>query len=154
MEYDMYLKRTPKTRITGPARRRLVIFEMAWLMVAVGCGGNGLATVTGVVRLDGEPIEGASITFVPEGPGPLAYASAASGGSYKLQTGSAEGVKPGNYVATVSHRRGRPSPGMTIAQIEALEIVPVRYTTAEASDLRHKVAAGDNQIDLDLVSKP
>jgi len=125
------------------------------LSAFIGCGESDFATVTGHVSLDGKQLDGGAITFVPEAPGPLAYGDVAPDGKYSLQSsGSVKGLRPGKYIATVSHRRGRPSPGMTIAQIQALEMVPVHYTTPETSDLHKEVVAGENQIDLALVSKP
>jgi hypothetical protein len=134
----------------------IVCFFVASLLAAfIGCGKSDFATVTGHVSLDGKQLDGGAITFVPEAPGPLAYGDVAPDGKYSLQSsGSVKGLKPGKYIATVSHRRGRPSPGMTLAQIQALEMVPIGYTTPETSELHKEVVAGENQIDLALVSKP
>ena len=116
-----------------------------------GCGGSDLAGVSGLVKLDGKPIEGGSVTFSPADQGALAYSSVNPDGTYELQSaGAKKGVKPGDYVATVSYRKGQPSSGMTIAQIEALELVPIRYTTPATSDLRVTVAEGDNEINLEM----
>lgn len=101
----------------------------------VGCSRNDFATVTGQVSLDGKLLDGGAITFVPETSGPLAYGDVAPDGTYSLQSsGSQRGLKPGKYAATVSYRSGRPSPGMTLAQIQALEKVPVKYTTPETTE--------------------
>ena len=119
-----------------------------------GCGDNNSSTVTGQVSLDGKQLDGGAITFVPETSGPLAYGDVGSNGVYTLQSsGGVEGLKPGNYIATVSYRSGRPSPGMTLAQIQALEKVPVSYTTPETSALRKEVKPGENVINLELTSK-
>jgi hypothetical protein len=138
-------------------RRMLAIaaqFPIAVLSVTIGCGGSDVATVKGIAKLDGTPLEGGSVTFFPEASGPLAYSAIATDGSYELRSGSFAGLKPGEYVATVSHPRGRPSARMTMAQIEALELVPVRYTSKTTSDLHREVAPGSNQIDLELTSPP
>ena len=131
-------------------------FSMAAICISLfGCGRSDFATVSGQVSLDGKQLDGGAITFIPESSGPLAYGDVAPDGAYSLQSsGGVQGLKPGNYIATVSHRSGRPSPGMTIAQIQALEMVPIRYTMPETSDLHKEVAAGENQIDLTLTSKP
>ena len=121
----------------------------------LGCGDSDFATVTGQVTLDGKQLDGGAVTFIPEKSGALAYGDIAPDGTYSLQSsGSMKGLKPGDYIATVSHRSGRPSPGMTIAQIQALEMVPVRYTVPEASDLHLYIEAGENHIDLDLRTQP
>jgi hypothetical protein len=121
-------------------------------VICVGCGGSDLATVTGVVTLDGASINGGSVLFAPEVSGALAFGNISPDGSYELQSAGGEGLKPGAYIAVVSHRKGVPSPGMTIAQIQALEMVPIRYTVKETSDLHKQVAPGENKIDLALVT--
>jgi hypothetical protein len=125
----------------------------ALCVLTVGCSRNDFATVTGQVLLDGELLDGGAITFVPETSGPLAYGDVAPDGTYSLQSsGSQQGLRPGMYVATVSYRSGRPSPGMTLSQIQALEKVPIRYTTPETSELHEQVNPGANQIDLAMTS--
>ena len=127
----------------------------AWCILMVGCSRNDFATVTGQVSLDGKLLDGGAITFVPETSGPLAYGDVAADGTYSLQSsGSQQGLKPGKYAATVSYRSGRPSPGMTLAQIQALEKVPVKYTTPETTEFHQEVVAGVNQIDLAMTSTP
>lgn len=117
----------------------------------VGCGSSDIAGVHGIVKLDGEPIPKGSVTFTPQNGGALAYAEVQSDGSYELQSGGGkQGLKPGSYVATVSYRRGQPSFGMTIAQIEALEIVPIKYTVPQTSDLTFQVQPGQNEIDIEM----
>lgn len=121
----------------------------------VGCGNSDFAAVTGVVTLNGTPLDGGSILFSPETSGPLAFGTIASDGTYEMQSaGGVKGLRPGKYIATVTHRSGRPSPGMTLAQIQALEKVPIRYTTPETSDLHTEALPGENKIDLELTSKP
>ena len=82
------------------------------LSVISGCGG-GLRTeyVEGVVTLDGEPIQGAFVTFMPAREGEMLIAAGDTdvGGKYVLTT--AEGGKPGRgavqgeYKVTISKRK-------------------------------------------------
>lgn len=124
------------------------------LMAAAGCSDSDFSTVSGHVSLDGKPLDGGAITFIPATSGPLAYGNVAPDGSYSLQSsGGVEGLRPGSYTATVSYRSGRPSPGMTLAQIQALERVPVSYTTPETSNLHEEVVVGENVINLQLTTK-
>ncbi|BBO33340.1 carboxypeptidase-like regulatory domain-containing protein [Lacipirellula parvula] len=137
-------------RLRSVARCALAIIVIG----IAGCSDANFSTVSGRVSLNGASLDGGAITFIPEAAGPLAYGNVAPDGTYSLQSsGGVEGLRPGNYTATVSYRSGRPSPGMTLAQIQALEKVPISYTTPETSDLKKEVKAGDNQIDLELVSK-
>ncbi len=117
-----------------------------------GCGRGNFGTVDGTVTLDGQPLEGGAIAFYPVASGPIYYADVEPDGSYHLKTSSHDNVIPGSYVATVSYRRGRPSPGMSLREIEALEKVPFRYCNRETSDLEFDVVAGANQLDLAMTS--
>lgn len=67
---------------------------MAFVLIAVviGCGptSHKVAEVSGTVKMDGKPLTGASITFVPiaskgnENPGPTAQGKTNAEGRYKL----------------------------------------------------------------------
>jgi hypothetical protein len=122
-------------------------------LLASGCGSGNFATVDGTVSLNGKPLEGGNVAFYSAESGPVSYGTIAPDGSYHLRTASHEGVVPGTYIATISFRSGRPSPGMTVKEIEALEKVPVKYCTRAKSDLRVAVQPGRNSIDLALTSK-
>ncbi|WP_428305089.1 hypothetical protein [Lacipirellula sp.] len=132
----------------------LLLVAAATCLATSGCSKSDYSTVSGGVSLDGKPLDGGAIVFVPETSGPLAYGKVRPDGSYTLQSsGGVEGLKPGNYVVTISYRSGQPSFGMTLAQIQALEKVPISYTTPETSSLHEQVLAGENVIDLKLTSK-
>jgi len=73
----------------------------------VGCGESGpkLAPVTGTVTLNGKPLEGAVVTFQPDGSTPGAMpAEDVTGpdGNYKAITKGRSGVMPGKYKVLVS----------------------------------------------------
>jgi hypothetical protein len=123
------------------------------LLSAAGCSRDTFAKVEGNVTLDGKNLEGGSVTFSPVATGPLSFGTIASDGSFHLQTASTQGVLPGQYVATVSWRRGQPTMGMSEKDIEGLEKVPVRYCKTETSDLRFDVKPGINSFDLKMSSK-
>jgi hypothetical protein len=120
------------------------------VITSTGCRDRNFATVEGTVSFGGKPLDGGSVTFYPKDTGPISYSDIAPDGSYHLRTASRDGLLPGPYVVTVSYRSGRPSPGMTLRQIEALEKVPVRYCAKETSDLHEEVKPGRNSIDLKL----
>jgi len=117
---------------------------------ATGCGGGPPATVEGVVRLNGKPLDRGSVTFVPVEGGAGATASIGSGGAYAARTGSLEGLEPGEYVVTVQARGdvirnakgGLPMPGKLLT--------PAKYTTSKTSDLRATIKPGSNELDLEL----
>jgi hypothetical protein len=144
-------------RIVRTCMRPQYVSLLLLLIVAVilspGCSGNNFATVEGTVSLDGKNLDGGSVTFSPVAGGPLSFGSIASDGSFHLQTATIQEVVPGQYVATVSYRRGRPSPGMSDREVEALEKVPVRYCNQNTSDLRFSVKPGHNSLVIKMTSK-
>lgn len=81
------------------------------LLVAValsGCGGSGeegLARVKGTVTLDGQPLEGASVVFVPETPSAESqpgYGSTGRNGHYTVVfSNSRQGITPGKYKVSI-----------------------------------------------------
>lgn len=85
------------------------------LATVVGCSGGGAldtAVVTGVVTLDGEPVEGATVMFRPvtEGQGAPATGTTDASGKYTLTTvavgeaagAAGAGALPGEYYVGVS----------------------------------------------------
>jgi hypothetical protein len=82
------------------------ILRMAFLAIllvgGLGCSGR-LVKVTGVVRLDGEPIEGAGVVFAREGDeGRPATGTTDSGGVFYLSTfKDGDGALRGDYRVTI-----------------------------------------------------
>lgn len=75
-------------------------------LVLTGCnGGLNLDTVpvTGTVMMDGKPVEGAAVTFSPEGAGHAAAAVTDASGKFQLTTDTAgDGAVAGKYKVTVT----------------------------------------------------
>jgi hypothetical protein len=64
-----------------------------------GCGGAKRVPVEGVVTLDGKPVEGAAVTFMPEGDkGTTAVGQTEAGGVFRL----IDGAWPGSYKVLVT----------------------------------------------------
>lgn len=77
------------------------------LPLTAGCGGGAsgppLAKVTGVVTLDGNPVEGATISFVPKGEGAMSLALTDPEGKFAMRTAAGkEGAVVGDHTITVS----------------------------------------------------
>jgi len=69
-------------------------------VLATGCG-SSLVKTEGVVKLDGVPVEGATVTFSSED-GSKSYSGFTdSTGKFVLQSGEKTGAAPGNYKVTV-----------------------------------------------------
>ncbi len=128
------------------------------LVSGTGCG-NGLATVTGAVTLDGAPLAGggetrAMVYLYPEGgTGAPAVGLLNPEGVYSISTGTQDGVKPGAYLVSISASRlvGQDIPG---APRSAKRITPAKYADPRQSGLRVDVAAGANKYDFALESDP
>jgi len=116
-----------------------------------GCGGNDgpeLASVSGVVKLDGAPLKEAYVTFVPE-TGRPSYGGTDENGYYELvYTQDKPGAVPGTHTVRVSTQRGGdPETGIR-AQPER---VPRKFNAQ--SKLKKTVEVGSNTIDVELTTK-
>jgi hypothetical protein len=123
---------------------RAIIGAGVLLFVETGCGrSDGLASVTGTVRLDGKPLVGAQVQFTVEGQ-PPSLGRTDDNGYYELRrTRSVSGAAIGTnrvIVRTFRDLGNRIQP----------ETLPARYNTR--SQLVYDVKAGSNQIDLELTS--
>src|SRR5262245_13569928 len=65
-------------------------------LAVASCGGDGLAPVTGAVKVDGKPAARAIVMFHPENPSSInetaATATTAEDGTFVLSTGAKSGV--------------------------------------------------------------
>ena len=122
------------------------------LLAAVGCGGMP-ATVSGLVTLDGEPVDHGVVGFNPKSGGMKAVGIIQSDGSYAVKTNRDEGLNLGQYAVTVVVREpgiqdkygGPPRPGKFI--------VPQKYSRTRSSGLEFDVTSGQNTINLELSSE-
>src|SRR5262245_31335728 len=61
----------------------------------------GTVPVSGKVTYKGQPVSGATVSFIPDGEGRPATAITAADGGYKLTTLDADGAMPGQYSVVV-----------------------------------------------------
>jgi hypothetical protein len=83
----------------------------ALVLAASGCGRKDKPIpVRGTVTLDGQPVVGAAVNFIPEGGnGVPAYALTKEGGVFDLTTTSlGDGAMAGNYVVTITWEEPHP----------------------------------------------
>lgn len=121
-----------------------------------GCGGTYESTVSGIVTLDGTPLNRGRVTFYPTTSGPPCIGRIDEQGHYELSTGREVGLPPGEYAVTVvaneppkqskSDRGGPPPAGKLIT--------PPWYKTKQQSGLQELVEPGSNEIELALTSEP
>jgi len=96
------------------------------------------------------------VSFHPVSGGPAAYAMIGDDGSYSIKTGREDGLPAGEYEVSVTaneaaavaqtEKGGPPPPGKSIT--------PAWYRMKETSGLKYTVHPGNNEINLELTSKP
>ena len=155
-----------RTTAVRSAARRVRVAAVACGLAAVsiaGCGGDPppqIAKVTGTVTLDGEPVDGVSVTFLPvraEGARPLAAASGVTGadGTYSLvyrgKDFAPEGAAVGTHVVTVTDAKSENSRD----EAEPLPYrLPLSHAVAGTSPLKAVVTEEPTQvIDLKIDSE-
>ncbi len=132
----------------------LSILGVAILATAVGCEPTNDATMKGVVTLDGKPLTHGTVAFFAGGKNAAQAATGAiqSDGTFSVQVGQSGKLVTGEYVATVTASTpsipnpdgGPPAPGDLIT--------PTRYAAIATSGLRYNIRAGENVIDVVLVT--
>lgn len=121
---------------------------MGSAILLLGCGGRSdlpdLGDVQGVVTLDGQPVSGAQVQFIPESGRP-STAETGEDGNYQLQyTADVSGAVVGAHTVKINTAvDGRDDP--------STEKIPARYNAK--SELTAKVEPGSNEIDFPLSSK-
>jgi hypothetical protein len=138
-----------------------------------GCGPKGpaLEAATGVVTLDGEPVDAATVTLVPSGgAGGIASAITDAAGRFTITTvvpglGARAGIAAGDYAVTVtkmaSSADGSPAsddPGFVppVPENAAPKInylVPKGYSEPTKSGLKATISKGKNELKFELDSK-
>jgi hypothetical protein len=138
------------------------------LVLGLGCGsgkpeGPELVPVTGTVLLDGKPLPGADVTFVPteNTPGMGGSARTDEEGKFELTYARGDsGAPAGQYRVTVSRRLmpdGTPVPvddETPPIDSPARETLPAVYNDPEQTRLTATVEANGSSVELKLESAP
>lgn len=129
---------------------RSVLVLLVWVCAMPGCADQSSGEVTGMVRVDGTPIESGAITFIPAD-----GATSTAGGTIKAGRYSVR-VPVGKFKVSISmpretHKKklyaAADSPEMAMYQ----EGLPARYN--ERTELELEVKSGSNTKDWDLQGK-
>lgn len=104
--------------------RRAAHFALIPLIAIVaGCGGGPkLATASGIVTLDGKPLEGATLSFIPTPGNAVSTAGTdVSGpdGNFQMTYNGRAGLAPGKYKVVVSKTEDVASKGKEIPSVFA-----------------------------------
>lgn len=137
-----------------------------------GCGPDRPETVTvrGTVTLDGQPVEGATVGFNPQGGGRPATGMTDSSGAFTLTTFvPGDGALPGKHAVTVSKVRSTgqqadatssPDAGamplsgpIAAGGIKTEWLVPRKYSDPSSSGLVVEVRPGMEPVKLELKSQ-
>jgi hypothetical protein len=151
-----------------PVRSLSIGVAATLLLAGAGCG-KGPVSVRGTVTLDGEPVKGAMVLFLPEEKGgQQASGQTRADGSFELTTRrSGDGAYPGDYKVVVQYAEGVEAPpaqnmreafqGLEKAKREGKKgppryVIPARYRDPAKTELRQKVPTG-GPVNLELKSK-
>jgi hypothetical protein len=150
----------------GVAGRAAGLLLMA--LVAAGCSrGPTLVPAGGTVKLDGQPLAGATVTFVPQQAGRPATGTTDEQGTFRLATAQAgQGAAPGPYTVTVMLARYQNVPARSAAEGEEADttsgsggpvpqveiVVPIRYNSPASSGLTATVAPGAEPFVFELTT--
>ena len=161
------------------SRRNLIVaFGLVALAGLGGCSGKGgsFATVSGVITHNGNPVDGARVTFYStlevDGAKQMAYGALTdSNGKYVIATvGKDPGIPAGMYKVTVVKYEGKgytPQEGIDAGQLDAMasdqggggkggpvNLLPAAYATVTASKLTATLEPGKNKdVNFDLKGK-
>jgi hypothetical protein len=132
-----------------------ILTGLLFVVSAAGCNEATILTVpvSGIVTLDGEPVEGASIFFAPSN-GPAAKAETDAQGKFRLMTNRpGDGAIPGDFKVTVAKfvldakTAHNPVPGMK-------NELPEKYNTPSLSGLTATVEVKKtNSFTFELTAK-
>ena len=146
------------------------LFSLSCLLMATlifaGCNDSKIGAVSGVVLIDGEPVEMASISFHPDS-GRASVGRTNDKGEYVLNyTRGQKGALIGNHKVTISTKyvaetnyNPTTKSGEAVAELSETdrirgkgrkEMVPEKYRDRDKTELTAVVEAGSNRIDFKL----
>lgn len=130
-----------------------------------GCSSSnplGTLPVSGKVTYNGQPVAGATVTFVGDGNTRTATAITGADGSYQLATLNYPGAMPGRYTVVVEKIETPPELNRTVSMEEAAQnaakplpkakrALPAKYGDAAKTPLSAEIKTGQaNTVDLSL----
>jgi len=142
----------------------MLLFLLTISVPMLGCSDGKLKTypVSGIVTMNGAPVEGATVIFNPskEGVGDAATGITDAKGEYKLQTAQGRvdaGTTPGEYVVMIKKTEffetgqvTTDASGRTSATMDSREVLPARYGGFSSSPLKETVEAKKNVFNFNL----
>jgi hypothetical protein len=132
-----------------------------WLALALagslwtfsGCDRSGLnlAPVSGVVTVNGAPVEKAGVLFMPQS-GPFASGTTDAEGKFTLATANRPGALVGEHRVAISKTQTTSwqVPGERLPRYETKHFLPQKYASPSTSELTAAVIDDDNHFSFDL----
>ena len=155
-------------RVSAALALAAVCGSLAGCGAADSPGGSSVYPVTGVVKLNGQPVAGADIVFnLKDGSG-SSFGRTDASGTYQLTTRrSNDGAPPGDYLVVISKADESPQPDSASipqdspnynpfvgkaapAKPKAKSGIPAKYADAKTSGLTARVLNEKNTIDFEL----
>ncbi|PQO26326.1 carboxypeptidase-like regulatory domain-containing protein [Blastopirellula marina] len=150
--------------------RSLIFAAALAALISTGCSSKlipGGVEAKGIVLLDGEPLEGATVIFSPSGPGRSANGMTNAAGEFSLGTiEPADGVLPGEYQVAiiksiVDEKRVTVDPlavqektGQFPPSPPNINIVPRKYANPQKSGLTAAISeAGTSELKFEIATK-
>jgi hypothetical protein len=125
---------------------------LIFIATFMGCSGGTGVSISGKVTLDGEPLDDATISFVPISSGQQdAGWATVEDGRFTVPTSSELGTGQFRIEIRALRSAGQANSNDPTL-VEAKEIIPIRYNLK--SELTREIKIGQNQVDFDLTSKP
>jgi len=123
-------------------RITLIIFTL-FIATMIGCGFN-LTKVTGKVTLDGQPVEGAAVTFTQkDNRSIMALGTTDAKGEYSLITfrggdKAIKGANPGEYVVSIVKREEDGPPRKDTSEMTIEEKINYEFSSSTGGMMRKK----------------
>ena len=133
-------------------RRGIMGAGLAALLIGVvGCGGAKRGAVSGQVTLDGQPVDGGEIRFLPN-VGMPAWGEIVKG-RYAIPAATGPSLGTARVEVRSSRKTGKRFPAIPPAPPNAMieetvEAIPARYNSQ--SELKAEIRPCENQVNFDL----
>jgi hypothetical protein len=132
-----------------------LLISMALVTLGMGCGrtnGPPLGTVTGTVTLNGEPVPGVNVIFIPENKGSPSYGGTDEDGVYRLMFNrNRAGAELGKHNVLIESPQ--PETDDSGNPITSTVTVPIPQKYQQQGVLSAEVDPGRNEFDFELDTK-
>lgn len=143
------------------------LLSLAGFSVLLGCGGESvpsdMASVSGTVTHNNEPVAEATVIFTPVGGTSSAAGRTDEAGTFTLTAGPEPGVEPGDYQVIVTKRESNDaeqvsedhpdydgSASVNRTQSKPTHLLPEKYANANSTPLKVTLTEGKNDVPLEL----